>query len=521
MSAPRAVLVPCAVVALLGLPCLAPAVSGQQSVADGFPPEILSPALAILGTTNIDMSRLDTGDVNEDGLPDLVAYDWFSLESGPYSIALYLGTPGGDLSAPVLFPVPTAAFPNLFVLPFLTDVDADGDLDILGVFKAGGATHVLLGHGDGTFDAPVVSGGGLTQGGTQYMDVGDVDGDGFPDVVFGQDFFDPDTVVEWARGLGDGAFEPAAALVTGRVPRAVLLSDLDADGVTDLAFMDAISATQAFVVVHLGLGGGAFAPGTAYPVGEDHTGGLLAADADGDGDLDLYNHTDDPPFSSNGGVRILLGAGDGTFEFGFFVPMANVAPASFAVADLDHDGVPDLIGKGGPVKLRRMGLGGPIGPILQVPVPAGSTDDPDIAVDDLDDDGLADLVVMMKSHPIRLLNALEPFIDLGYGQSSGFGTPVLTISGTPTAGQSILAGIQIGASLPGLLFIGSSSALVPFHGGVLVPAPDLVLPVLGGTSFLSSWPTTIPAGTAIHVQAVLATGGGGTVNSNAVVMIAE
>jgi hypothetical protein len=508
----------CVVTALL---CATPpAAPAQQSVADGFPPEILSPALAILGTTNIDMSRLDTGDVNEDGLPDLVAYDWFSLESGPYSIALYLGTPGGDLSPPVLFEVP-AEFPFIFVHPFLLDVDADGDLDILGVHRAGGATHVLLGHGDGSFDAPVLSGGGLSEGGTEYMDVGDVDGDGFPDIVFGQGFFDPDPTIEWARGLGDGTFDPATALVTGRVPRAVLLSDLDADGITDLAFMDAISATQAFVVVHLGLGGGAFAPGTAYPVGKDNSGGLLAADADGDGDLDLYNHTDDPPFNFDGGVRILHGAGDGTFEFGFFVPMANVAPASFEVADLDHDGVPDLIGKGGPLKLRRMGLGGPIGPILQVAVPADSTDDPDIAVDDLDDDGLADLVVMMKSHPIRLLNALEPFIDLGYGQSSGFGTPTITITGTPAAGQPITFGIQIGASLPGLLFIGSSSALTPFHGGVLVPATDIVLPVLGGTSFPASWPTTILPGTAIHVQAVLATGGGGTVNSNAVVMIAE
>src|SRR5262245_25259174 len=94
----------CLVIALL---CATPLVArAQQSVAGGFPPDTFSAPLGLQGTTDIQQSLLDTGDVNGDGLPDLVACQ--TLLFGPPSFAaLFLGTPSGDLSPAVLFPIPS------------------------------------------------------------------------------------------------------------------------------------------------------------------------------------------------------------------------------------------------------------------------------------------------------------------------------------------------------------------------------------------------------------------------------
>ena len=500
--------------------CATPLVArAQQSVANGFPPETLSAPLGLPGTADID-SPLDTGDVNGDGLPDLVAVDTF-LFGPPVYVDLFLGTPSGDLSPAILLPIPPESFLSI-VQPILVDVDADGDLDIVAVYGLSGLIRVLRGHGDGQFDAPITSGGGIN-GGPVTAVVGDVDGDGLPDLVFSHpSAFLPEEFVKWSRGAGHGIFDPAEQLVKGRSPCAVVLDDLNADRIDDLAFMDSQTKLDAFVSVHLGLGRGLFGPGMGFPVGLDPEGRLVAADGDGDGDLDLYNYTGDPPDYLDGGVRILHGAGDGTFELSLFVPLPSLTFRSFSVADIDRDGVPDLVGAdgGGVLKLQRMGLDGPIGPVMESSVPGVPNSNPGTAAADLDVDGHLDLVVTNDSQPVRFLNALEPIVDLGYGQSSSFGTPTLAMSGTPAAGQPITLQVQLGAALPGLLVIGASPGLAPFHGGVLVPTLNLLIPVVGGQSFMATWPSTIPPGLALYLQAVLAHGGQ-TANSNALVIVSE
>src|SRR6185503_7220163 len=133
-----------------------------------------------------------------------------------------------------------------------------------------------------------------------------------------------------------------------------------------------------FVVVHRGLGGGSFARGLAYLVASDIDGSLAAADANGDCHLDIYNAS-----SIGDGTHILLGAGDGSFAPGPVVSFWAV-PATFDVADIDRDGVPDLVGSGSfNYELQRMGHDGAIGPALKVSAGGQVTA---MTVADLDED---------------------------------------------------------------------------------------------------------------------------------------
>ncbi len=116
-------------------------------------------------------------------------------------------------------------------------------------------------------------------------------------------------------------------------PHAVVAADLDGDGDLDLAAAE-FAADR--VTVFLALGGGRFAPGASFAAGnlpED----LAAADLDGDGDVDLA--TADNGSSS---VSVLIGNGDGTFA----APLTHVAgnyPEALAIGDVDGDGAPDLV----------------------------------------------------------------------------------------------------------------------------------------------------------------------------------
>ena len=59
--------------------------------------------------------------------------------------------------------------------------------------------------------------------------------------------------------------------------------------------------------------------------------------------------------------------------------------------------------------------------------------------------------------------------------------------------------------------VGASAAHLPIGGGVLIPAPDLVVPLpttdaLGAWSLVTGWPAGIPTGTPFYLQVALVDG---------------
>jgi hypothetical protein len=108
-----------------------------------------------------------------------------------------------------------------------------------------------------------------------------------------------------------------------------------------------------------------------------------------------------------------------------------------------------------------------------------------------------------------ILPETEPkvvFTDLGFALPGSSGLPTLAGSGQPAAGAVVLLSISgVLPSTPIFLVIGLSAIQVPFKGGIMVPAPDLIYGLssdfAGQFAFSGTWPSGVPAGTLVVTQA--------------------
>ena len=108
----------------------------------------------------------------------------------------------------------------------MADLDADGRLDV--VAAADALVSVLVNAGEGAFAPPVDY--PITAGSTSIA-IGDVDGDGRPDIVVGGD---GGGSVELLLNTGGARFRNVALCLCGGLSPSVALGDLDGDGSTDV-----------------------------------------------------------------------------------------------------------------------------------------------------------------------------------------------------------------------------------------------------------------------------------------------
>jgi hypothetical protein len=486
---------------LIPLLCADPAraLAPQTDVPHGFDASLFAPIVPLQGVTGLS-SNLDSGDVNEDGLPDFGGADHLLQR-----VTLFTNEGGGTFGPPTLLWMPpivwAAGGP-----PRFADVNADGHLDVVVCMLQSAGITTLVGDGEGGFfGTPITGGGPLGMNGDYGMsyEIADMDGDGMSDVVILAATNAPQGAgsVNLVRSNGDGTFAPAQMLSsTLRVSGTLLARDLDHDGITDIIYQDDLDVpATVFVNVMRGLGEGAFAPSVAYEVSGDRFGDLAAGDANGDGNLDIYKSSFTP-----GQIEILLGAGDSTLTAGPVVPLGVPFYSLLQVSDMDRDTVPDLlVSSNGRLLVQRMKWTGSDGaPLDFTPSPAAHGQG-GLLIHDLDGDTLPDIVVPNGTGGV-LLNALGPFIDIGYGQTSALGTARLEFEGSPSAGGTLTLGVTgVQAGTPALLAVGVGTAFLPFKGAVVVPSLNLLLGIVTGPGPTVGWPAGIPAGTALYAQAVL------------------
>jgi putative cell wall-binding protein len=210
--------------------------------------------------------------------------------------------------------------------------------------------------------------------------IGDMDGDGSPDLVVARDLVAGVVGVRLGDGTGDFA-SSGPEFGVGANPYAVVVAHLDADGHLDVATADIGGNT---VSVLRGDGQGGLSAATTHAVGRRPV-FLAAGDLDGDGHTDLAAAQPD-----DNSLTVLWGGVDGITGTST-VSGVGAVPVSVAIADVDEDGRADLLSlnAGGDTVTVMRNLGGQsFAP--PAPVPVG--DNPrSLVVADLDGDGHVDL----------------------------------------------------------------------------------------------------------------------------------
>lgn len=249
----------------------------------------------------------------------------------------------------------------------LADVDGDGDADAVvgngpgNTDYAGEPNAIWLNDGAGHFadSGQRLIGHGTSWDVTYAVALGDLDGDGDADILFGNAIQAPDTV--WYND-GTGRFEfhreypmqPADEFGYS-MSAAVALGDFDGDGDLDAYVgnccrgqwikssagqIDAQGFSDAYNAVWLNDGAGRFTD-SGQRLGNWATGGVALGDLDGDGDLDAFEANRGGREFSGGDPADRVWLNDGT---GHFTDSDQWMGASdgYAVALGDVDGDGDL-----------------------------------------------------------------------------------------------------------------------------------------------------------------------------------
>jgi hypothetical protein len=188
--------------------------------------------------------------------------------------------------------------------PSCVDLNGDGNVDlVLSAYSAASGLMVALGNGDYSFKTPVAYGSSAAATSPVVVDV---NGDGKLDVVWV-------TSANFVVYLGDGAgafptMLTDSVLVPELVPingyrHNVAVGDIDGDGHVDVIF----GADTGAVGVLLGAGDGTFPVQLAYPSGGPGTASnVLLADFNGDGRLDVVAGNDGGGGGSSQVLNVLL-----------------------------------------------------------------------------------------------------------------------------------------------------------------------------------------------------------------------
>lgn len=317
-----------------------------------------------------------TGDWNGDGVVDLAAGTGGNTGGTGYGVAVALGDGNGSWQSLVVLPTTgavvglaardadgdanldlliavqgtgvvlgvasgtgTFALADVWALPTINslatlDADGDGDVDLLGTDTSG--VSLGLGTGAGQFVATPL----IAVAGAALVRVGDFDSDGNADLFYRS--WDGSQARFWLHaGTATAVFQTGVSW-PAELGSAVRIADLNEDGRDDIVVQPVAGAGywRAGAVT-----GGVTAEQPLPGVGTS----LSVVDIDNDGHLDLL--VDDSVFR-----------GDGTGAFVPGVPLGwNELIAEVISADLDGDGLPDLIGRSTTRPTLFVGLRG-VGP---------------------------------------------------------------------------------------------------------------------------------------------------------------
>jgi len=298
-------------------------------------------------------SNLATGDVNADGIPDLVTFENTGIGSGSYvfllpgktgrselpPVALY-GDSWGELftvdfngdGLPDLLKTGHISIPGQIYLSdefggfslasasvpvegkLIADLDSDGKMDLIGASDS--AILIWPGNGSGQFLAVPIELPVATS--VEMLQVLDMDKDGKVDIIASNRY--SDGVIFFS----EGAFSYAPQ--TLRFQKPFLLGDFNGDGFPDITGSEKTllgRSNRGFMEVANKLGV------------LDYSIHLASGDFNRDGALDVV-------YEGNNFISIAMGKGDGTFTVKDILS-GVFTTRGIAVSDFDGDGLPDIV----------------------------------------------------------------------------------------------------------------------------------------------------------------------------------
>lgn len=331
-------------------------------------------------------ARPDLGDVGVDGLPELVLCAHTNSTDSQHGFLVFPNQ-GGVFGAPVFHGM-LATQPMLDTE--LTDLDLDGDLDVLGLtgdvmsrwLNSGrdgfvlsswdshpGVTRMLATHLDGdaypdrvlmrygardvvlllTTEAAPITLATFTEFPSEVR-AQDLDGDGRPDLRVAAD-----TLRDYHQ-QADGSFAPAATHAVAASSSRFVTSDFDGDDALDIAAVSPLVDALSLVL----------ASGDSYAPAQRSTAGSAVdqdfADIDQDGDLDVVRAapTGSRVYRNSFGVLAPVGAvlpgawhalfadfiAGGSPEIVLYTPGSTVLRVCAAANGLDYAALPDAFGTG-------------------------------------------------------------------------------------------------------------------------------------------------------------------------------
>jgi hypothetical protein len=271
---------------------------------------------------------LAVGDVNGDAQPDLLVAKWTSD-----AVGVLLGNGNGTFQALATYSSGYLSYPRNLVA---ADINGDGHLDIVTANSGSNSIGLLLGNGTGTFPTVInYPAGGYGQ--PWDVTVADVNGDGRPDLLATNS-----ATSQLAVLLNTAAGMQAAATYStgiGTYPTGLAVRDVNADGRPDVLTTD-FNGSSTSAILLLGNGNGTFQAAVALPTGSNSRPVQLAVgDVNTDGLPDVLTAN----FNSST-ASVLLGNGNGTFQAPNTYSTGNNSNAQvIALADMNGDMKLDLV----------------------------------------------------------------------------------------------------------------------------------------------------------------------------------
>jgi gliding motility-associated-like protein len=298
-----------------------------------YPPTAPATATPILVPIGSKTLHVTCGDLNGDGKPDIVATSGDPFSNNRIFI---LQNMGGGLFTQQTINLNIAGTQKVKI----ADLDLDGLPDLVVTHKNGPPSNLSLLKNLSTtaailFDAPIdlaVTGASTSDA----LDIADLNGDAFPEIIIGQSISKDIFILKNIGAPGTLSFDTPTKLTVGNTLINLRIGDLDNDGKSDIAVVDAVGAVYALLNQSVGTTLGFSAP---VSISTDATSwGLDFGDLDGDGKADIVVTS-----VANSRLTILNNESvPGTLSF----LKTTVSTSNFArhvsIGDVDNDGKPDI-----------------------------------------------------------------------------------------------------------------------------------------------------------------------------------